>query len=693
MYKYLVIVESPTKEKTLKKILGSEYLIKSSKGHIIDLPKTSLGINLENGFEPKYVIIPKQRKVVKELAEVSKGKEQVFLATDPDREGEAIAWHIVQQLKLREEKNRISFNEITEKAVWQAIQRPRPIDQNMVNAQKARRLLDRLVGYKISPLLWEKIGKKLSAGRVQSVALRLICEREEEIKNFTPEEYWIIKAFFKKWGDKEVNSFEAKLYSFNLKKLEIKNKLEAKNICEEITKQDFYVKSIIKKKEYNNPPPPFITSTLQQDAYNRLNFSIKKTMNIAQQLYEGINLGEKGSVGLITYMRTDSLRVSEEIIQEAEKYIMENYGKEFVSSTSAKFRKKNTKIKIQDAHEAIRPTSVFNHPEKIKVFLNNDQYKLYNLIWCRFLASRMKAAYLEKIIIDVEANKYIFKASGMEILFPGFLVVFNQNNNVESGKLPLLKEGERLELLSIKPEQFFTKPPPRYTEASLVKKLEKEGIGRPSTYVPIIDTIKRRFYVEKENKNFLPTELGLVVNSFLIKYFPHIINLNFTFKMEKLLDEIETKGRDWRNILFEFFSTFSKYLESAQAAIKYEIEPEYSDEICEECGRKMMIKNSRYGKFLACSGFPKCKNTKSLIKKIGIKCPNSGCTGEIIEKKTKRGRIFYGCSNYPDCNFVSWDEPINDKCPECGNILVKKYKKRVSYYKCSNPKCSYQKKS
>lgn len=690
MYKYLVIVESPTKEKTLKKILGKEYLIKSSKGHIIDLPKTSLGVNIKNGFEPKFVIIPKQRSVVRELSEVSKDKEQIFLATDPDREGEAIAWHIAQQLKLKEERNRISFNEITERAVWQAIKNPRPIDLNMVDAQKARRLLDRLVGYKISPLLWEKIGKKLSAGRVQSVALRLICEREDEIKNFKSEEYWLIKAFFKKWGDCKAHSFETKLYSFNSKKLEIKDHLEATKISEEIKKQDFYVQNIIKKKEYKDPPLPFITSTLQQEAYNRLNFSIKKTMHIAQQLYEGINLGEKGSVGLITYMRTDSLRVSEEIIQEAEKYISEHYGNKFVGSTSAKSKKKATKIKIQDAHEAIRPTSVFNHPDKIKVFLNNDQYKLYNLIWCRFLASRMKAAYLEKTNIDVEAGKYIFKASGREVLFPGFMIVYSQNND-ELGKLPFLKKGDRLELLRIKPEQFFTKPPPRYTEASLVKKLEKEGIGRPSTYVPIIDTIKRRLYVEKEDKKFFPTELGVVVNAFLVYYFPHIINVNFTSKMETLLDEIETKGKDWRNILSEFYDTFSRYLEVAKSALKYEIEPEYSEEICEECGRKMVIKSSRYGKFLACSGFPDCKNTKPLIKKIGIRCPDSGCTGEIIEKKTKRGRIFYGCSNYPACNFVSWDEPVNDKCPECGNILVKKYIKKVLYYKCSNPKCSYQK--
>jgi len=689
MSKYLVIVESPAKEKTLKKILGKEYLIKSSKGHIMDLPKTSLGIDLEKGFEPKYVIIPKQRDIVRELSIASKNKVHIFLATDPDREGEAIAWHIAQQLKLKEEKNRISFNEITEKAVWQAINKPRLIDLNMVNAQKTRRLLDRLVGYKISPLLWEKIGKKLSAGRVQSVALRLICEREEEIKNFISKEYWLVKGYFKKYKDLKVNSFEAKLYSFEDKKLEIKNELEAKNICQEINTQDSYVQKVIFKKEKKDPLPPFITSTLQQEAFNRFNFPIKKTMHIAQQLYEGISLGEKGSVGLITYMRTDSMRVSEEIIEEAEKYINKCYGKEFIGSKRPK-KRKDTNIKIQDAHEAIRPTSVFNYPDNIKTFLNIDQYKIYNLIWRRFLASRMASAILKKSNIEIKAGKYIFKTSGVEVLFPGFMIIYNQDGD-ELKKLPELKEGNRLELLEITSDQFFTKPPSRYTEASLVKKLEKEGIGRPSTYVPIIDTIKRRLYVEKEGNKFLPTELGIVVNSFLIKYFPHIINVSFTSKMEKLLDEVETEGINWQNILSEFYHTLFKYLEKAKSAIKYEIEPEYSDEICEVCGQKMLIKNSRYGKFLACSGFPKCKNTKPLKEKLGVKCPNSGCSGEIIKKKTRKGRIFYGCSNYPDCNFVSWNEPINDKCPECESILVKKYKKGNLYFKCSNPNCLYQK--
>ena len=692
MPKYLVIVESPTKEKTLKKILGEDYLIKSTKGHLRDLPKTALGIDLKNNFQPKYVIIPKQRRTIQELERVSQKKEKIFLATDPDREGEAIAWHVAQILKMGEDKNRVSFNEITERAVRQAMENPREIDSNMVNSQKARRLLDRLVGYKISPVLWKKIGKKLSAGRVQSVALRLICEREEEIKNFVQEEYWLIKALLRKIGEQEeVPPFEAKLYSFDSKKIKIKEEKEASRLSEEIRGQNFYVKKVEKKKEFKNPPPPFTTSTLQQEAYNRLNFSIKKTMMVAQQLYEGITLGEKGSTGLITYMRTDSLRVSEEIKEEAKKYIEENFGKELVGpfNPSSQSKDKTKDKKIQDAHEAIRPTSVFNHPETIKEFLNNDQYKLYRLIWERFLASRMKAACLEKIKVEIEAEKYIFKSSGVKILFKGFMVVYNQDKN-QLNILPPLQEGEKLKLVDLKTEQLFTNPPPRYTEASLVKTLERQGIGRPSTYVPIIDTILRRLYVEKVDKKFVPTELGVIVNSFLVKYFSSIINIRFTSQMEAQLDEIESQGKDWVEILKDFYIPFSKSLEEAETAMKYEVAPQHSKEVCEKCGRPMLIKNGRFGKFLACSGFPECQNTKPFIKKVGVKCPEIGCTGEIIEKRTKRGRIFYGCSNYPHCSFMTWNEPVNQKCPSCGSILTKNHRKKGVYYKCSNPKCSYK---
>ena len=692
MTKYLVIVESPTKEKTLKKILGKDYTIKSSKGHLIDLPKTKLGIDIENNFQPEYVVIPKQRRVLKELKESIKGKEKVFLATDPDREGEAIAWHIAQKLNVKDVKNRVSFNEITEKAVSQSFKKPREINLNMIDSQKARRLLDRLVGYKISPLLWKKIGKKLSAGRVQSVTLRLICEREQEIAKFKIEEYWTINALFKKIEDENTEPFEAKLFSINSKKTTINNKEEATNICEEVKNHNIYVKNITNKKEFKNPYPAFATSTLQQEAYNKLNFPIKKAMLIAQQLYEGINLGSKGNTGLITYMRTDSVRVSDEAKSEAKKYIEKNYGKEFAKSSQniKKGKNKAKKVNIQDAHESIRPTYVFNHPESIRKYLTNDQYKLYNLIWQRFIASRMKAAYLEKITIDIESGKYIFRASGSKILFKGYMILYGENSQYLD-KLPDLKEEDKLKLLKIEANQSFTKPPARYTEASLVKKLEKEGIGRPSTYVPTISTLQYRTYVEKINKKFIPTELGITVNSFLVQYFSDIVNIAFTAKMEKQLDEIESNKKKWENTLKTFYKAFSSDLEKGNKAQKIKMPDIESDEICDKCGRKMLIKNGRFGKFLACSGFPICKNTKPFLDKIGVSCPEEGCSGEIIRKKTKKGRTFYGCSNYPKCSFVTWNKPINKKCPQCNHILVlSKNKKSGFYYKCSNSACDYK---
>ncbi len=692
MTKYLVIVESPTKEKTLKKILGSNYTIKSSRGHLIDLPKTKLGIDVENNFRPEYVVIPKQRRALKELEKNTKGKERVFLATDPDREGEAIAWHIAQKLKVNEGKNRVIFNEITERAVSQAFKNPREINLNMVNSQKARRLLDRLVGYKISPLLWKKIGKKLSAGRVQSVTLRLICDREEEIGKFKIEEYWTINASFKKIEDEKAEPFEAKLFSVNSKKATIKTKKEATEICEEVKNQNIYVKSINKKKESKNPQPSFTTSTLQQDAYNKLNFPIKKTMFVAQQLYEGITLGNKGNIGLITYMRTDSIRVSDEAKSEAKKYIEEHYGKDFAKSSQnlKKGKNKIKNVKIQDAHESIRPSYVFNHPESIKKYLTNDQYKLYSLIWQRFIASRMKAAYLEKITIDIESGRYIFRTFGYRILFKGYMILSGQNNQ-DLNKIPDLEEKDELKLLKIKANQSFTKPPPRYTEASLVKRLEKEGIGRPSTYVPTISTLQYRTYVEKVDKKFRPTELGITVNSFLIQYFSDIVNIAFTAKMEKQLDEIESDKKKWENVLDIFYRAFSNDLKKGNKAPKIKIPEIESDEICDKCGRKMLIKNGRFGKFLACSGFPICKNTKPFLDKIGISCPEEGCSGEIIRKKTKKGRTFYGCSNYPKCSFVTWNKPVDKKCPQCNHILVlSKNKKSGFYYKCSNPACDYK---
>src|SRR4030042_2133502 len=692
MTKYLVIVESPTKEKTLKKILGDDYIIKSSKGHLIDLPKTKLGISIENNFQPEYVVIPKQRRVLKELEDSAKGKEKVFIATDPDREGEAIAWHISQKLKVTEGKNRVIFNEITERVVSQAFEKPREINLNMVNSQKTRRLLDRLVGYKISPLLWKKIGKKLSAGRVQSVTLLLICEREEEIAKFKIEEYWTINALFKKIEDEKAEPFEAKLFSINSKKATIKTKKEATEICEEVKNQESYIKSINKKKESRNPQPPFTTSTLQQEAYNKLNFPIKKTMFIAQQLYEGITLGNKGNIGMITYMRTDSIRVSNEAKCEAKKYIEEHYGKDFAKSSQnlKEVKNKIKNVKIQDAHESIRPTYVLNHPESIKKYLTNDQYKLYNIIWQRFIASRMKAAYLEKTTIDIESGSYIFRTSGYRILFKGYMLLYGQNNQ-DVDKIPYLKEKDQLKLLKIKANQSFTKPPPRYTEASLVKRLEKEGIGRPSTYVPTISTIQYRTYVEKVDKKFVPTELGITVNSFLIQYFSDIINITVTAKMEKQLDEIESDKKKWEKVLDEFYKAFSNDLEKGSQAQKIEMPRVFSDEICDKCGSKMLIKNGRFGKFLACSKYPDCKITKPFLDKIGVSCPVEGCSGEIIRKKTKKGRTFYGCSNYPKCSFVTWNKPVDKKCPQCNHILViMKNKKNGFYHKCSNSACNYK---
>ena len=692
MTKYLVIVESPTKEKTLKKILGKDYTIKSSKGHLIDLPKTKLGIDIENNFQPEYVVIPKQRRVLKELQENIKGKEKVFLASDPDREGEAIAWHIAQKLNIKDGKNRVSFNEITEKAVSQSFKNPREINLNMVNSQKARRLLDRLVGYKVSPLLWKKIGKKLSAGRVQSVALRLICEREEEITKFKIEEYWTINALLKKIEDERADPFEAKLFSIDSEKATINTEKEANNICEEVKNQDIYIKNINKKKEYKNPQPPFITSTLQQEGFNRLYFPIKKTMSVAQQLYEGINLGDKGNIGLITYMRTDSVRVADEAKSEAKKYIEENYGKEFAKSfqNSEKVNNKIGKANIQDAHESIRPTYVLNHPESIKKYLTNDQYKLYNLIWQRFVASRMKAAYLEKITIDIESGKYIFRTSGSKILFKGYMIIHDENNQYLD-KIPDIKEKDKLKLLKIEAKQSFTKPPPRYTEASLVKILEKEGIGRPSTYVPTIGTLQYRTYVEKVDKKFIPTELGITVNSFLVQYFPDIINVAFTAKMEKQLDEVESNKKKWEEVLKVFYKAFSSDLEKGNNAEKIKMPKIFSDEICDKCGNKMLIKNGRFGKFLACSNFPKCKNTKPFLDKIGMSCTEEGCTGEIVRKKTKKGRAFYGCSNYPKCSFMTWNKPVNKRCPQCNSILVSSHNKKSGfYYKCSNSDCDYK---
>ena len=692
MSKFLVIVESPTKEKTLKKILGKDYLIKSSKGHLIDLPKTKLGIDVKDNFKPTYVVVPKQRAALKELEKSIEGKEKVFLATDPDREGEAIAWHIAQKLNIKDLNSRVSFNEITEKAVLKAVSTPRKIDLNMVNSQKTRRLLDRLVGYKISPLLWKKIKGGLSAGRVQSAALKIICDKEEEIEKFNKKEYWLITALFNESENKKTKPFEAKLFSVKAKKVKLENEKDAKKVVEEVKKGDAQVKKVNMKEELRKSPFPFITSSLQQEAFSKLNFPIKKTMYVAQKLYEGINMGEKGITGLITYMRTDSTRVSDEAKINANKYIKKHFGEEYTKpfGRSKKEISKTKTNKIQDAHEAIRPASINNDPEYISEYLDRDQNRLYKLIWNKFVASRMNDARLKKISIDIEVGEYIFKTIGSEVLFDGFLKIYGQNN-ISNIEFPPLKKGDELDLADIKKEQFFTKPPLRYSEASLVKKMEKEGIGRPSTYVPTIDTIQKRKYVEKIKNYFFPTDIGKKVNLFLNNYFSNIMDIYFTAKMEKQLDEIEVNGKEWVEVLEKFYFSLSKDLEKANKAQKLKLEPVYSEEICEKCGKKMLIKNGRFGKFLACSGFPECKNTKPFFDKIGVPCPEKDCNGEIIKRKTKKGRIFYGCSNYPECSFMSWKKPVNKKCPECHSILVvTQDKKNGNYYECSNSECNFK---
>jgi len=691
MSKFLVIVESPTKEKTLKKILGKDYLIKSSKGHLIDLPKTKLGIDVKDNFKPTYVVVPKQRAALKELEKSIEGKEKVFLATDPDREGEAIAWHIAQKLNIKDLNSRVSFNEITEKAVLKAVSTPRKIDLNMVNSQKTRRLLDRLVGYKISPLLWKKIKGGLSAGRVQSAALKIICDKEEEIEKFNKKEYWLITALFKESENKKTKPFEAKLFSVKAIKVKLENEKDAKKVVEEVKKGDAQVKKVNIKEELKKSPFPFITSSLQQEAFSKLNFPIKKTMYVAQKLYEGINMGEKGTTGLITYMRTDSTRVSDEAKINANKYIKKHFGEEYTKPFGrSKKEISKTKNKIQDAHEAIRPASINNDPEYISEYLDRDQNRLYKLIWNKFVASRMNDARLKKISIDIEVGEYIFKTTGSEVLFDGFLKIYGQNN-ISNIEFPPLKKGDELDLADIKKEQFFTKPPLRYSEASLVKKMEKEGIGRPSTYVPTIDTIQKRKYVEKIKKYFFSTDIGKKVNLFLNNYFSNIMDIYFTAKMEKQLDEIEVKGKEWVEVLKKFYFSLEKDLEKANKAQKLKLEPVYSEEICEKCRKNMLIKYGRFGKFLACSGFPECKNTKPFLDKIGVPCLEKDCNGEIIKRKTKKGRIFYGCSNYPKCSFMSWKKPVNKKCPECHSILVvTQDKKNGNYYECSNSECNFK---
>ncbi|MDQ0230546.1 type I DNA topoisomerase [Metabacillus malikii] len=686
MADYLVIVESPAKAKTIERYLGKKYKVKASMGHVRDLPKSQIGVNVEENFEPKYITIRGKGSVLKELKTAAKKAKKVFLAADPDREGEAIAWHLAHSLDLDVHSDcRVVFNEITKDAIKESFKSPRSINMDLVDAQQARRILDRLVGYKISPILWKKVKKGLSAGRVQSVAVRLIIDREKEINDFVPEEYWSIDSQFLK-GQKE---FDASFYGIGGEKRELKSEADVKSILNEIKGNTFHVDKVTKKERKRNPAVPFTTSTLQQEAARKLNFRAKKTMMIAQQLYEGIELGKDGTVGLITYMRTDSTRISETAQVEAASYIEDKFGKEF-HGAQAKSAKKNTNA--QDAHEAIRPTSTLREPASLKTFLSRDQLRLYKLIWERFVASQMASAILDTMSVDLSNNGVIFRATGSKVKFPGFMKVYVEGNDDQTEEkdrmLPDLEEGDEVFSKDIEPTQHFTQPPPRYTEARLVKTLEELGIGRPSTYAPTLDTIQKRGYVSLDNKRFIPTELGEIVAELIMEFFPEIINVEFTANMEQNLDKVEEGNIEWKKIIDNFYKDFLPRLEKAENEMeKIEIKDEPAGIDCEECGHPMVYKMGRYGKFMACSNFPDCRNTKPIVKDIGVECPSCK-DGSIVERKSKKRRIFYGCSNYPECEFLSWDKPVARSCPKCNQMLVEKKLKKGVQVQCVE--CDYK---
>lgn len=716
MGKSLVVVESPAKSKTIGKYLGDDFKVKASMGHIMDLPKNKVGVDTEDNFKPEYVVIDGKQKILKELKALAKQSEKIYLAPDPDREGEAICWHLSMQLSRNNNKiYRVSFNEITRDVVQQAIAHPSSIDLNKVNAQQARRILDRIVGYKISPLLSKKVRKGLSAGRVQSVAVRLICDREKEIEAFVPEEYWSITA---KLAQSTNEEFEAKLEERDSKKVKIENKAGAREILSYLDNKRFIIKKIFRRERKKNPAPPFITSTLQQEASRKLRFSAKQTMQVAQQLYEGQEVGEDSPVGLITYMRTDSVKVSAEAQREARDYIGNNFLKDFLPARTPFYKSKKG---AQEAHEAIRPTSCHRTPERLKAYLTPSQHKLYKLIYERFLASQMEKALIDVTDVEIQAGDCLFKAKGEIIKFPGFMKVYQEESQKES-LLPLLKEAEELRLIKLEPAQHFTKALPRYTEATLVKALEEKGIGRPSTYAPTLSIIEARRYAVKKERKFYPTELGMMVTELLVENFPKVLDVSFTASMEEELDSIENGKSDWIKVLSNFYGPFEQSLEAAAKNMR-DIKKEQqviTDEVCDLCGEKMMVRWGRTGKFLGCSGFPKCKNTKPLeegevirVKEdkateevcpecrkpliirqgkfgeffscswypeckysrsigTGISCPVEGCQGELTKKQSKKGRAFYSCNRYPDCKFAIWDEPTKEKCPDCGGILVKK---------------------
>lgn len=688
MQKKLVIVESPAKAKTIGKFLGRNYKVKASVGHVRDLPKSSLGIDIDKKFEPKYITIRGKGPVVQELKKEANKSKEIFLATDPDREGEAISWHLAYILGIKEDEFvRVEFNEITKEAVLNAMKKPRAIDKNLVDAQQARRILDRLVGYKISPLLWRKIKKGLSAGRVQSVTVKLICDREKEIEKFVPKEYWSIKALLQKDDIPFEANFHGVIIDGKDQKIELSNKKEVDKILNTLDKENFIVEEVKKGTKKRNPYAPYTTSTLQQDASRKLGFSTRKSMMIAQQLYEGIDLKKEGTVGLITYIRTDSTRVSEETVNLTKSYIIDKFGKTY--SNGGKTYTNKSKKEAQDAHEGIRPTSIHRRPEDVKSSLTVDQFKLYNLIWQRFVSSQMSPAKYDTISVKIISNNNVFRASGSKLNFDGFLKVYNtEENDDKDVSMPMLKEGEKVHVNKIEPNQHFTQPPARYTEASLIKTLEELGIGRPSTYSPTISTILSREYVNLNNRSFIPTELGSLVNDLLEEYFKDIVNEKFTAELEEKLDKIAEGKYAWQLVVEEFYKEFAEVLKKAEDEIdKITIEDEVTDEICEKCGSNMVIKYGRYGKFLACPKYPECKNTKAILDELDISCPV--CEGNIVRRRSKRGRMFYGCSNFPDCNFISWDEPIKEKCPECNGPMIKRKTKKGITKKCIDKECGY----
>lgn len=694
--KTLVIVESPSKAKTIGKFLGSRYKVVASVGHVRDLPKSKLGIVLpedlegedtdkklegKTAFDPLYINIRGKGDIIKELKKEARNASKVYLATDPDREGEAISWHLAFLLGIDiTSPCRIVFNEITSKAIKEAVKNPRPIDLALVDAQQARRVLDRLVGYRISPLLWLKVQRGLSAGRVQSAALKIICDREDEIKAFVPEEFWTITAEFEK--DKV---FTAKLIEKSGKKITISNREDCEKIIDDLEQNAYTVANIEEKDRSRKPAAPFTTSSLQQDAANKLNFTTRKTMMVAQQLYEGIEIKGRGTVGLVSYIRTDSVRISDEAKTAAREYIEKELGTEYYGGAVYSNRKKD----VQDAHEAIRPSYIDLKPDEIKSQVTKDQFNLYNLIWQRFVASQMKPAEYKSVNISVANGEYLFKSTGSKLLFDGFLKVYaNAKNREEDKLLPELAKGEKLTPNTLEKEQNFTQPPLRFTEASLVKELEDKDIGRPSTYAPIVATLSDRNYISKEKKFLIPTELGYIVTEMMAEYFREIVDVDFTANMEEKLDDIEVKGERWKNIIEEYYEILEAELKKANdEIIEIDKEPELTGDICEICGKPMALKHGRYGDFIACTGYPDCKNTKAIVEKIGVKCPQ--CGSDLILRRSKRGRVFYGCSGFPKCRQAYWDRPVDKKCPVCGNLLVEK-KTKDSKYACSNKECNYK---